>query len=389
LDGWVQLIEPMSATRLYVDQAAIESNMAAFRRLIGPRTRLLGVVKAHAYGTNPTEVAHLLQESGADWLGVATADEGLALRRNGILNIPILVLLPQPNEIERIAARQLTPLVYSHDLLEAAIAHSHRSRRPLRIHLEVDSGMHRTGLAPEAAVAALYRIRQEEWLRLEGLMTHLGCADDPSEDALTLSQLARFGKVSGAVDELGLQHNDSGPVIRHACATAATIRFPQAHFDMVRVGIGLYGIHLSPATRAGLSSLTPALTLVSRVIEVHTLEQGERVGYGGHYAAPRDGTRVGVVPAGYFDCVPRAFTKVGRVWVDGEEAPIIGTVSMDSMTIDLSDIPTAGVGSDVLIYGHHSGASMPIEAAAERIGTAPYELLTRIGPRVQRVFTRH
>jgi alanine racemase len=381
-DEWMHLVETAAATRLYVDLAAVQSNVAAFRKLVGPHTKLMGVVKAEAYGTNPLTVAHTLREAGVDWLGVATAEEGVALRQAGV-QMPILVFLGVPGDLERLVRNRLTPSLYSVEMYDAACRAAAVSGRRLDVHLEVDSGMHRSGLYPEAAIELLAKLRDSEHLRLAGLMSHLGCADDPAEDDLTREQLKRFGAVSSAADAMGFED-----VVRHTSATAATIRFPEARHDMVRVGLGLYGLQPSTAT-SSLMTLTPGIGLVSRIVEIHNMAPGERVGYGGLYQAKTSDTRIALIAAGYYDAVPRAFRKVGFVLVNGHRCDIAGTISMDSMAIDITGHPDAQVGSDVLIFGQYAGFSSPVEQAAEAMETVSHELLTQVGPRVQRIFTQH
>ncbi|MER7007960.1 alanine racemase [Dactylosporangium sp. NPDC000555] len=381
-DSWMHLVETAAATRLYVDLAAVKSNVSAFRKLVGPHTKLMGVVKAEAYGTNPVTVAHTLREAGVDWLGVATADEGIALRRAGV-QMPILVFLAVPGDLERLVRHRLTASLYSVEMYDAACRAAEVSGRRLDVHLEVDSGMHRSGFYPEAAIELLGKLRGNEHLRLTGVMSHLGCPDDPAEDDLTREQLKRFGAVCSAAAELGFED-----VVRHTAATAATIRFPEARYDMVRVGLGLYGLHVSTAT-SGLMTLTPGVGLVSRIIEIHNMAPGERVGYGGLFQAKSPDTRIALIAAGYYDAVPRAFRKVGFVLVNGHRCEIAGTISMDSMAIDITGHPDAEVGSDVLIFGQYAGFSTPIEQAAAAMDTVSHELLTQVGPRVQRIFTQH
>ncbi|MDT3438517.1 alanine racemase [Pseudofrankia sp. BMG5.37] len=378
---WRRLVENTAPTRMFVDLAAVRSNVAAFRQMVGSHTRLMGVVKADAYGTNPVSLAHCLRETGVDWLGVATTDEGITLRRARV-QMPILVFLGLPEEIEKMVRHGLTPLVYSQEVLDAVVSTAGRLGRPIEVHLEVDSGMHRTGLHPDLAIDALKRI-SGSGLRLTGLMTHLGCADDPKDDGLTQEQLDKFQKVWAAASELGFRN-----VLRHAAATAGTVRFPEARLDMVRIGLGLYGIHPSAAT-ASMVSLTPAIGLVSRIVEIHDMEPGDWAGYGGRYRATVPGRRIALIPAGYYDSVPRSFSNVGFVLVNGRRCNIAGSVSMDSMAIDISEHPDAHLGNDVLVFGQYAGFSLPIEQAAEAMGTVPHELLTGVGPRVQRVFTQH
>lgn len=377
-----ELIGSMAPTRLYLDLSAIEQNVATFRRIVGPSVRLMAMVKALAYGTDDVNLAACLEQAGVDFLGVSNVDEGINLRRAGIA-APILVMLGTARDVDTMARYRLTPLVYSGEMLDAVLAHRPGAGGPLPVHVKVDTGMHRTGFAAADAEAVLARLAASATVRVEGIMTHLASADDPAEDAFTLGQLETFGEVLDAAERLGLRD-----VIRHAAATAATVRLPEAHFDMVRVGLGLFGVHPSEATRARVD-LIPTFGLVSRIVEVLELVEGDRVGYGGTYTVPPGGARVGVVPAGYHDCVPRALSNVGHVVVSGVQCPIVGRVSMDSMSVDLTRCPEAHVGSDVLILGRYGDWLVSPERLAESIGTIPYELMVRVGPRVQRIFTRH
>ena len=378
------LIEPLAPTRLYIDRAALESNVIAFRRLIGPQVQLLAMVKGLAYGTSAIHVSRSLQAAGVDQLGVATVDEGVALRRAEV-SLPILVTLATSTEMDKVIRNDLTPQIYTSSMLDSVIFHARLNtrRQPVKVHLEVETGMHRTGFQPADAIKALERIRDEPSVSLAGLMTHFACADQPGEDDFTLEQIARFMEVARAAEELGLKD-----FIRHAANTAGAIRFPAARLDMVRVGIGLYGVYPSSET-AHQIDLTTVVALVSQIVEIQDLSEGDRIGYGGTYRVPAGGRRVAVVAAGYHDCVPRGLSNFGYVSVDGRKCRILGIVSMDSMVVDVSDCPSATVGSDVLIYGRHGGSIVPIEEVAAAMDTIPYELLSRVQPRVLRVLTQH
>lgn len=377
------ILQPMAPTRLYIDQPAIEDNVRAIRQVIGKEVRLMAMVKALAYGTNPVQISICLEAAGVDALAVAAVDEGEALRRAGV-SLPILVMLATQGELERMARNQLTPLVYSKHMFDAAIGYALRTNGPaLGIHLEIDSGMHRTGFYPNDAIEALKLMRVIPSIKLTGLMTHFACADMPSKDDATRMQLSKFENVISAAKDLGYEG-----FIRHAANTAAATRLPETRLDMVRIGIGILGVYPSPETRSFVR-LTPAVTLISQIVEIRDLLPGESVGYGATFRASPRGTRVGVVAAGYHDCVPRAFSNFGSVIAGGKSCRIVGTVSMDSMTIDLSGCPEATVGSDVIILGRHGTSFISIEDVAEKIHTVPYELLARVGPRVQRIFSGH
>lgn len=376
------LSDSMAPTRLSFDVTALEDNVRTLRGLVGPRVRLMGMVKALAYGTDSVNVSLSLQEAGVDQLGVSSADEGAMLRRAGV-SIPVLVLLGTAEEMDKMLRHRLTPLVYSGEVLEAVLAAAATAARPVSVHVEVDSGFHRSGFHPEEARRVLRLLHDTPNVAVEGLMTHLSCADDPNEDAHTALQLRRFTEVSEHAEQLGLRG-----LIRHAAATAAAIRLPQSRFDMVRIGIGLYGLHPSPATRE-LVSLLPVVGLVSRIVEIIEVAEHERIGYGGTYTVPSGGARIAVVPAGYHDGIPRGISNHGWVLINGIRCPMVGTLSMDSVTVDVSGCPDARVGADVLLYGRHHDQHIPLQDVAAIIGSIPYELMARLGPRVQRIFTRH
>ncbi len=313
------LIEAMAPTRLYLDLSAMEENVTRFRRLVGPSVRLMAMVKALAYGTDSIAVSLGLQDSGVDHLGVSAVDEGVALRRAGV-QLPILVVLGTEDEVAKMVRHRLTPLVYSERMVAAVQAVAKERGEPFAVHVEVDTGMHRSGLpwAPRdswrGAGEALEELAQSGLVTVEGLMTHLASADVPGGDAVTREQLRRFDVVVRQAHALGLR-----PVL-HAAATAGAIRFPEARYDMVRVGLGLYGMHPSDSTAAALV-LAPVISLVSRIVQVIDVPGGEGVGYGWTYVAPPEGGRIGVVPAGYHDCIPVRSRTTATSWCTAAVAP--------------------------------------------------------------------
>lgn len=374
------LVDALASRRLHVNLSAVESNVAAFRRLLGPDVALLGVVKALAYGTSSLYISSFLAQAGVDSLAVSSTDEGVVLRRGGV-GLPILVLLGTGGELDKMRRHGLTPVLYSCEMLRHALRAADPTD-PLEVHLEVDSGMCRTGIGIADIDQALYDLRGNPGLRLAGLMTHLASADEPDQDDVTTAQLDLFDGVVERARALGFRD-----FVRHAAATAGTLRFPRARYDMVRLGLGLYGTHTSEACRPALA-LDPAVTFVSRIVHASRLEPGFRVGYGGTFVVDGEGTRRGIVPIGYHDGVFRSL-RGGTVLVDGVECPIIGAISMDSMAIDITHVPAAGVGSDVVLFGPWGGADVPLPHYAEMMGTIPHEVLATVGPRVQRIFTRH
>jgi alanine racemase len=378
----LDLMEAMAPNRLIVDLGAVAGNVAAFRRACGPRTRILAMVKALAYGSNLVRLSSWLSEAGIDHLGVSTADEGIELRRAGI-QLPILVTLPTPEEAEKLARFELLPVVYSFALVEPLAAAARAVLPPgrrLAVHLEVDTGMNRVGVAPGEALALARVASATGALEVTGLMTHFASAEDPAADSDTRRQLDRFEQARTALAAAGF-----AGLLCHAAATAAAARFPAARYDMVRLGLGLFGLYPSPAVEQAIT-LQLAVSLLSRIAEVRTLSHGDRVGYGGTYAVAAERLRVGVLPLGYHDGIPWSLSNRGAALVDGLPAPILGRISMDSMIVGLAAAPGAAAGSEALLFGVHHGAVLRPEEVASQAGTIPYELLARLGPRVQRVY---
>ena len=375
-----EIIEPMGPNRFLVDLQAVNENITRFKRLVGSQTRILAMVKALAYGSDESRLALELQRMEVDSFGVASADEGGALRRAGV-ELPILVMMCAPTEADKIIHYDLTPVIYSFEVVAPIAQAAHEQGKTIDVHLEVDSGLGRLGVRP-GEVAELARIVLAAGnLRPVGVMTHFASADDPSKDAFTNDQVQDFKRAIDSLRGIGLTN-----LICHASATAATPRIPDARFDMVRLGLGMYGI--CPSAEVGRKiDLELAISLVSRVVKINIYQKGDHIGYGGTFTVPYDGFRAGVVPLGYHDGIPRILSNRGSVLVNGRTARIIGNISMDSMTIDLSAVPDADLQTDVLVYGKYAGYVVRPEAVAETAETIAYELLARLGPRVQRVFT--
>ncbi|MFM9072210.1 MAG: alanine racemase, partial [Cyanobium sp.] len=363
-----------------VDVGAIRENIARFRALCGPEVAILAVLKAWAYGTELARLAAALQESGVDWIGVSAADEGAIVRRAGV-HLPILVLLMDSDEVDKAVRYRLTPVVYSHAFALALVDSLRQMGASLEVHLEIETGMGRLGVAPEEALTVVRLLRSSGVVRLTGVMTHLASADDPAADGDTRRQLEVFDAV---VAEIRAETEE--PLVVHAAATSGAVRCPAARYGMVRLGLGLYGIAPSRAVAEALD-LQLAVAFVSRLAQVATLPKGQRVGYNGTYVVEAEEQRVGIVAAGYNDGVPWTLSNRGEVMVQGQRVPIIGRVSMDSMAIDLSTVPQASVGDEVLLFGSDEGQTLRPEEVAAQAGTIPYDLMVHVDSRrVQRLF---
>ncbi|MGZ8752651.1 MAG: alanine racemase [Acidimicrobiia bacterium] len=362
-----------------IDLDAVRANTRAIRDAASPAA-VMAVVKADAYGHGAVPVSRAVLDAGAEWIGVALAEEGIALRESGI-DAPILVLSePAPDAAAPVVAAGLTPVVYTLAGLEhlaKAVAQSAR-REPLPVHLKIDTGMHRVGCTPGDARAIVDAIAERSELVLGGTCTHLAVADEP-DNPYTHEQLERFDVLLGDLTAAGV---DVG--LRHAANSAGLLAFPEANYDLVRTGITIYGI--APAVvLADRIPLRPALSFKARVSFVKTVPAGSRLSYGLRYQVAR-ASRVATVPVGYADGVPRNLGHVGgEVLVGGRRVPIAGTVTMDQILLDVGDAPVE-IGDEVVLIGRQGAASVTATDWADRLGTIPYEIVCGIGPRVPRRF---
>jgi alanine racemase len=364
-----------------VDLAAIRHNAAVLAEVAAP-ARLCAVVKASGYGHGAVEVARAALEGGASWLAVALVEEGLELRGAGI-GAPILLLSqPAPAAMPEAVAALLTPTVYTPAGLEAlgaAVAKATLTT-PFPVHVKVDTGMHRVGAAPGAALALARAVQADSLLRLEGLWTHLAVSDE-IEDPYTAEQLARFDDAVTRLDSAGVR-----PALLHAANSAAAMWHPYSRYDLVRCGIALYG--LAPAAdgleRPPVPRLRPALSLKARVSHVQELAAGERLSYGLRYRLERPSV-IATVPLGYADGVPRALSAAGgEVLVGGRRRPISGTVTMDQLLVNCGPESDVAVGDEVVLLGRQGMESVTAWEWALRTGTIAYEVVCGVSGRVPR-----
>jgi len=359
-----------------IDLEAIRNNVRVMRAATRGGARFLAVVKADAYGHGAVPVARAALEAGADMLAVAIPEEGIELREAGI-TAPILVLGGIDEEAaEAVVAGDLTQVVFDEPCVRALSDAGVRLGRTARVHLKLDTGMSRIGVRTEAEAAALTALIDSlPGIELTGCFTHMATADEP-DSAGTLVQIARFEALCEAIARV-----HPAPITRHAANTASIFRYPQAHFDMVRGGIALYGYPPVP----GVAGLQPAMRWVTRAVYVKTIAPGDRVSYGGTFTASRD-TRVMTVPVGYADGYRRGLSGKGCVLVRGRRAPILGRVCMDQIMVDVTDIPGAQAGDEVVLLGRQGVACIDAEEMAGWLGTISYEVLCAPSRRVPRVY---
>ncbi len=371
-------------TEARIDRAALAHNFAQARRA-APSARVLAVVKADAYGHGAILSARTFEEAGADWLGVALVEEALQLRRAG-LTLPILALGGQYTDYTLLLANRVTPVLYRADQLDAYAAACRARGETGNAHLKVDTGMGRIGVLPNELPALLEHARTLPGVRFTGLLSHFANADlrDPAatQRALELFRAARAQL---------LEHNarmvaagqGAGPLICHLANSAATLDLPASHFDMVRPGLMLYGA--VPAQRfAGLADLRPALTWATGISHLKTVPAGTPISYGHKWFAKRL-SKIATLPVGYADGYRRSLTNIGQVIAGGRRVPITGTVCMDMMMCDVTDVPGVQLHDEVILLGAQGGEHLDAGEMADRCGTIAYEIFCDISARVPRV----
>lgn len=360
-----------------IDLDAITANTRAIDDHVG-RSEVCAVVKANGYGHGAEDVARAALAGGATRLGVALAEEGVALRRAGI-DAPI-ILLSQPSAaaMADVVKYRLTPTLYSERAIGALSAAATRANVVVPTHVKIDTGMHRVGAEPELGVSLAAQIAATDGVALEGFYTHLAVSEDMSRAGVTEAALDRF---DDAVEKLAA-HGVNPPLL-HAANSGGAIGHPRSRYDMVRVGIALYGYPPGPDL-AGRVALTPALGLHARVTHVQRLAAGEGISYGLRYTTPRE-TVIATVPLGYADGVTRGLSAAhGSALVGGKRCPIAGTITMDQLMIDCGPDATVELGDEVVLLGRQGDEVISAEEWAERVGTISYEVLCGIGPRVPR-----
>jgi len=363
-----------------VDLGKIAANIKAFRGYLPAAVKLMAVVKANAYGHGDAEVAAVALNAGASMLGVASLDEGMNLRRRAI-GAPVLILgYTDPAQAQLLHEGKLTPTIFSWEGAQALSRQACSLGCIQGFHFEVDTGMGRLGPAGlRDTLLMLEKITVLPSLNLEGIFTHFACADE-REKAFTGSQIVLFQDLLKAAAVRGIDIP-----LRHAANTAAAIEYGEALFDMVRVGIGIYGCYPSVAVNRQRIRLQAALTLKSRIVFLKNVPAGATVSYGKTYQATRE-TRIATVPLGYGDGLNRHLSNRGYMLVRGQRVPIVGRICMDMTMLDVGALPAVDEGDEVVVYGCQGNEEISIDEVAALLGTISYELLCNISPRVPRFY---
>lgn len=361
-----------------LDNLVHNCNAALSRTAKG--TKFLGVVKADAYGHGSVEVAKALNDAGAAYLSVHSIDEALELRRGG-MELPILLFgVTESSFAPVLAENMLTQEVHSIEYARALSLALDGTNKKLKVHIKLDTGMTRLGFSvrnEEALFSEMKEIAEMKDLNVEGVFTHFSVSDSlsPEDTAYTKAQYDFFRKGISVMEKAGIK-----PKLRHCCNSGATLLYPEFSLDMIRPGIMMYGYAPSSDTK-GIAELKPVMTLKSAIAEIKDIPKGASVSYGRTFTAKRD-MRLGILPIGYADGLPRALSGNFTFLIGEKEVPLVGRICMDVCMLDLTDFPDAKIGDVAIVFGE----GRPCDEIAEKLGTISYELLCGVARRVPRVY---
>jgi alanine racemase len=368
-------------TWIEIDKKAIKHNYEVFRSIISPKCKMMGVVKSNAYGHNLFEFSKELEKLGVDFIGVDSAVEALALRKEGI-KVPILVLgytLPELLKISN--EKDISISVSSFDML-LEIKKLDLKGKKIKIHIKVDTGMSRHGFFEKEISKVLKEIKSNKNILIEGLFTHFAMAKNLAFPTYTNSQIEKFNKWRKAFSNAGYKP------ICHASATSGVLLYKDACFDMVRTGIGLYGIWPSKESQAFCKnkiSLKPVLSWKTIIAEVKKLSKGTKIGYDCTETLLRD-SKIAIIPVGYWHGYPRVLSSIGEVLVKGKKSKIIGRVCMDIIMIDVTGVKNVKVGDEVILIGKDKKEEISADYLSSLMDASTYEFLTRINPLIKRIY---
>ncbi len=363
-------------TQLQINLNALVQNLNFFRSKLKPETKVMAMVKAFSYGSGSYEIANILQFQNADYLAVAYTDEGIELRKAGIM-VPIMVMNPDPNSIEQIIQYNLEPEVYNFRILDEIIKLMNtdyaEEKWEIPIHIKLDTGMHRLGFVEKDQKELCSKIHHNPRLKIKSVFSHLAGSDNPNMDDFTRKQFSLFENYADQIQALTGQS-----FLKHILNSSGVMRFTDKQYDMIRVGLGLYGISPDKNTAEQLQHVSSLRSIISQIKEIN---KGEGVGYDHSWIANKK-TTLAILPIGYADGLSRSLSnEKGFVIVNNTKAPIVGNISMDMCIADITGIE-AKEGDEVIIFGQE----LPIELLAENMNTIPYEVISSISQRVKRVY---
>lgn len=350
-------------------------NFRLVKKLVGPKVKILVPVKADGYGHGLVAISQRLKGLGADYLGVASLDEGILLRRSG-LTIPILVLSDVlADTIKPLLDYNLTQTVCTKELAGKLNQEAKKRNVLARVHIKVDTGMRRIGVAYDKAYRFINEVSRLSNIIIEGVFTHFPCADN--NPCFTEGQIRLFNALIRRLEKSGIHIP-----LKHASNSLGVINYPQGHFNLVRPGLMIYGIYPDGGLRP---KLKPLLSLKTKIAYLKTVPKGSGISYGHTYVTPQR-MRIATLPIGYGDGYPRSLSNKARCLISGQEAKIVGRVCMDQLMVDVTKIKKVKIGQEVVLIGRQKNKSMSVEELAELAGTIPYEIVCNLGGRLRRIY---
>lgn len=382
-----------------IDRSALVSNIRQFKKITHPGVKVCAVVKANAYGHGLVEVARICQANGADWLAVDSIDEALTLKKAMAAKLPILILGYIPlSRLEEAVQNSFGLTVYNKETIKklgefpiSNFKFSNRSQTPkwknqkINVHIKVETGTSRQGVLEKNILDFVKFIKKFPGINIEGLSTHYANIEDTTDHSYAMSQLARFQKIAAKLERAGIKIP-----IKHTACSAAAILFPQTHFDMVRVGISLYGLWSSRETRVLANShgekikLSPVLTWKTKIAQIKELPEGTPISYGLTEKLPRK-SKIAILPVGYFDGYDRRLSSIGNVLIGTRRCKVLGRVCMNMIVVDVSDVKGVRVEDEAVLLGKQGREEISADEIAQKLSTINYEVVTRINPQITRI----
>ena len=367
----------MRPTKVIVSLRAIRNNIKHLRRKIGKDIKILACVKTDAYGHGIEKISKAIQKE-VDYLGVASVDEGIFLRKIDI-NLPILILnCILPEEAQEVVKYNLSQTLCSLKTAYSLNKEALKKNRKARVHIDIDTGMGRIGVRLSDAIGFIRKVEKLNNIQIEGIFTHFPSADEPDRN-FTCQQIRAFGKLLKEIKATGIEIP-----LKHTANSAAVMNFPESYFNMVRPGLMIYGYYPSPYVKKTVK-LEPALSLITRIVCLRKLPKGATVSYGRTYTTTHP-SLIATLPIGYGEGYNRALSNRGEVIIRGKRAPVVGRICMDQTMIDVSKVPGVKIGDEVVLIGKQKSETITVEEIASKIGTIPYEVVCMIGKKAKREY---
>lgn len=369
-----------------IDSSALIHNIHQFRKLIGEKKKLLATVKANAYGHGILEISKIALNTGTNWLGVHSIEEGLLLRKEG-LSCPILVVgYVALEDLREAVLHDLKLTVYNFETIERLARVCRKLQKKAYLHVKIETGTYRQGVREQDVLPLIKKTQEYSELAIEGLSSHFANIEDTTDHSYARFQLENYKKIVQRLEE-----NKVKIPVKHIACTAAAILFPATYYDMVRIGIGMYGLWPSKETYLSCLlqqrepiQLKPVLSWKTRIAQIKKVPQGAFIGYGCTYRTTRE-TLLAVLPVGYYDGYNRSLSNSSYVLVKGNRAPLRGRIAMDFIMGDITDIPGVKLEDEVVLIGQDGDEVITADSLASLVGTINYEIVTRINPQIPRV----